>query len=195
MSQLPPELPHEPSASPLPAQPIDLAYETPQPSGNAALLVRLAAIFLLVSAGLDLIGFAWGVISAGINFWSRRNFGAGPAPGVPVYLEAFMIVALVVPPLLSLGEAGIKGLAAWKFFRAGTRQWGWGLAAGIASCCEIWSCPCCFASWATGIYTIVILCLPHVRAFLAAPDGNVATAFPVSPGPPENPFRPGSPND
>jgi hypothetical protein len=71
--------------------------------------------------------------------------------------------------LLVLAPKLIGGL---KLLRVRKRAWGWGLAAGIVGCMELWMAfPFCVpivAPLAAGIFTIVILSLTHVRRYLAA---------------------------
>jgi hypothetical protein len=183
--------PNPPPNIPLPTDPpppVELTYETPSPVGNAPLLVRLAAIFLLVAAGLDVLAFVWEVISGIFGAMTFGMAAAAPAPpgggGMPPSFAWIMIAWYVLQPMLSLAEASVKTIAGIKLLRKGKQRWAWGLIAAIAACGEIWSCFCCLPSAAAGIYTIVILCLPHVRTYLAIeaiPES--AHSFPVSPDP------------
>jgi hypothetical protein len=168
------------SETPLP----ELNYETPPPHGSAPTLVRLAAIFQFVSAGIDLI-YGIGMISmAGFMYYQLTTAmaaaaaagpggpaGVPPGPTPPPREMIYMVLAIYGGPgLLSLLAIAPKVIAAFKLMGAGPGSWKWGLTAGIICCCQLWMIhPCCVPvvlPLGAGIYTIVICCLPHVRAYL-----------------------------
>ncbi|HEY4329957.1 MAG TPA: hypothetical protein VGN88_09485 [Phycisphaerae bacterium] len=155
MSELPPESP----------PPIELAYETPAPSGNAPMLVRLAGIFLLCSAGLDLMYLIYQVVITVIMGFTG-SLSLGGAPGMPPVLSVMVWVSRILPIVLGLVAGTLKTIGGIKLLLKGKHAWGLGLTGGIAASLEFWSCPCCFLSIAAGVYTIVILCLGHVRVYL-----------------------------
>jgi len=158
--------------------------------GNAPSLVKLSAIFMLISAGLTGIGVLYMIfLAVFINSIFGHGGIAGPPPLPPFYLRiiygAMAVFALVV--------AILKTIAGLKLLRGGTRAWAWGLTSGIVSCIELlWCSLACFLPMAAGIFTIVILCKPNVQAYLRErpagptphPDGDV----PINPNDP--PFYP-----
>ena len=148
-----------------PTPPLELSYETPQPSDKAAMMLRLAAIFLFVSGGLDLVAVAY----QGLMLAMRINFVGVGVPRAPAsWAHVLLTIIPIVECALSVVIMGLKVIGGLMLLRGNRHAWGWGLAAGIAGCVHFWSCPCCLASIADGTYTIVILCLPQVKAYLRA---------------------------
>jgi hypothetical protein len=165
MTDIPPQPP--PQSPP----PIELVYQTPLPYGNAPLLVKLAAIFNFISAGLDLLQAIAGVGTA--IFMQYILTQIPPAkPGAPplVLPSPTMFYALYgTPGILSLLVLGFKIYAGVKLLRRSRHAWGWGLAAAIIGCAEIWALsPCCIGLLhiGIGVYSLVILCLADVRLYL-----------------------------
>jgi hypothetical protein len=187
------ELPPEPTPSPVPVSPapMDIAYETPPPGGNAPTLIRLAGIFGMVSCGIDLLyALGMGGLSVGMHYLYSTVIpaaaaaappapGAAPPPAMPPGTVWLMVATYGIPALLSLLVLTPKLIGASKLLRQGRSAWGWGLAMGIICCSQLWMFqPCCvpyLLPLATGIYTIIILSLPHVRTYLVAKNGPGAS--------------------
>jgi len=167
---------------PTPAPPT-LTYQTPHPYGNAPLLVRLAAIFTLVAAGTDLLGTAWSAVTLAIMYIATQfdtasgaaipPRGPAPFPGP----QAVMWISLAIHGgafLIGLLCTVVKTVAGIQLLRHSRRAWAWGLAAGILGSFPLssfLSCSLfCLLSLPAGIYTLVVMCLQHVRRFLA--DAN-----------------------
>ena len=174
MSELPPDSSFTPP-------PVELSYETPRQYGNAPLLVRLAGIFNLVSAGLDLLYVVSRIVMLiffltmlkGAMMVPPPGPGAAPATPMPTWLP---LLLQGIPALLSLIACGLKVWAGIAFFRLRRRTWAVGLTGGIAGVIEFWSCPCCIVNMGAGVYTIVILCMPHVREFIQARENAAQTS-------------------
>jgi hypothetical protein len=172
-----------------PAPPsLELNYETPQPGGNARLLVRLAGIFTLISAGIDLLHAAISIGMIVIMHFAMSAAAAAaaapppggapavapPAAGPPPPVAPFPMTAYYflygTPGALSLITMIVLVIGGTKLLRMRKHAWGWGLAMGIVNCCQAWMVMgCCLlyiGPLAAGIYTIVILCLPHVRGYV-----------------------------
>jgi len=148
---------------PLPPN-LELSYQAPERYGNAATLVKLAGIFNIVSFALDLVyGIGMGALCV-LFISTSAHGGSAPKPWVPVAIFAGFGVAsfLVAIP---------KCIGAFKLLRQGKNAWGWGLAAGICGCVQVWTFePCCLPMilfMGIGIFTVVISCLTNVRAYLA----------------------------
>ena len=161
---------------------LELNYQTPQPGGNAKMLVKLAAIFNFITSGLDGLTVLFRVAAVifilylanhpgagGGRFFAGPGAGPGAVPGgaAPAGRDLW-IQALVqgIPALYALAAGVLKCVAGFWLVKRRKGAWGLALAAGIAGCLEVWSCPCCFAHIACGVYTIVVLCLTHVRGYL-----------------------------
>jgi len=149
--------------------PIDLPYASVTEFGNAALLVRLAAIFLYVAAGLD---FLYGLIQIAMAFVMPYLMRASTPPGEappPPHMDMIIVIMYAAIGVLCLLVCGLKLIAATKLLRVRRHAWGFGLAAGIVSCTQFWCSLFCVLPMGAGIYTIVILCLENVRRYLAVP--------------------------
>ena len=157
-----------------PEPPVELAYETPPAWGNAPLLVRLAAIFAFVTTGLDVVHALVAGGAAGFMYYTFTHMpvapaGGAPAPALPMPPIVFCLI-YAIPAALSLLVIGFKLVGAIKLIRLGRNAWGWGLATAILQCTELWQVePCCvmfILPLGAGVYTIIILCMPHVRRYL-----------------------------
>jgi hypothetical protein len=167
VTDLPPQTP-----PPSPQPPVDLAYQTPLPHDNAPTLVKLAGIFTLVSAGFDLVHAGIGIAVAVVMYYTFTHQPPA-APGAPAGLPFPPVVFAAIyglPGLLSLAVLGFKIAGGIKLLRRSPRAWGWGLAAAIIGCTEVWMfSPCCLMPIlpiGIGIFSIVVLCLPNVRLYL-----------------------------
>ena len=82
-----------------------------------------------------------------------------------------MVAQYGIPGLLSLLVMTPKLIASSQLLKRGKHAWGWGLALGIISCAQVWMfIPCCVPAilpLGAGVFTIVVVCLPHVRMYLA----------------------------
>lgn len=176
MSDMPP-----PGTPPGQPPPFEINYQTPPATGNAALLVRLSAIFNFVSAGLDLMYLAYAVFFCLRLYYTmgvamHRPGAAGAAPPPPGFMT-WMIVVRALPGLLSLLSIPLKAIAALQLLRSG--RLAWGLAAGIEGCLEVWTCFCFPLTLAAGVYTIIILCLQPVRIYLGHAAAGQTGRFPL----------------
>jgi len=154
-----------------------LTYETPQPYGNAPILVKLAAIFGFVAAGLDLLGVALAVIMLVTVFWVMGQMNSAPAPGgaaTPLGPRSVMWLTLAIRgggALLGIISAAVKTVAGIQLLRHSRRAWGWGLASGIIGSIPltgILTCGViCLGTLPAGVFTLVVMLLGHVRRFLA----------------------------
>lgn len=147
-------------------QTYEVQYQTPPPQGNAATLVRLAAIFMLVAAGLHMLSVLIHVGMAIFIPWVMTRdprVMAGPGSPPPIWIFPVMYGAYA---LVALAAAVVTFLGGMKLLKKRKGAFGWGLAAGIMCCLSIWCSIGCILPIGAGIYTIVILCLEHVRAYL-----------------------------
>jgi len=158
-------------------------YKPPEgPYGSAPLLVKLAAIFNLVMAGLDVI---YGLLLAALVVLiiamghAPAGASAGPElfpgrPGEEMKPEDVKIASAVygVMAFMSLGVAVVKLIGGIKLLRHSRGAWGWGLTAGIVGCVQLWCSLFCVLPLAVGIYTIVAMSMESVRRFLADPDAR-----------------------
>jgi hypothetical protein len=150
--------------------PPDLQYPSVE-YGKSPTLVQLGYIFLYIMGGLDFLAVPFFV--AYIFFFpmilKAAPAAAGPPP--PPFLAAVMGVMYGVFAAISLLQGILKMIAANKLRKRSRHAWGWGLAAGIASCTQIQCSLLCVLPLAMGVYLIVILCRPQVQAYLrAAPE-------------------------
>ena len=81
-------------------------------------------------------------------------------------MAAAIGVAYGICAVISLLQGILKMIAATKLRRRSKYAWGWGLAAGIASCMELQCSLFCVLPLAMGIYMIVILCRQNVQSYL-----------------------------
>jgi hypothetical protein len=103
----------------------------------------------------------------------------GPPPGLPP--ETITVMVYGIPGAISLLSSPIVLFCALRLLRR--KSWGWGLGGGILCCLHMWMfAACCvfyFFPLGTGIYSIIVLCLGHVRGYLArvgATEGGGAAA-------------------
>ena len=157
---IPPQPPPNPD---IPGTPLELSYQTPPPTQNARTLVLLPHIFLFVSALLSLLNT---LLRVGTLIYTYATKGELFPAGIPVGTTAFFYAMMFLPPIASLICSVVKAIGANQLRTRGKWAWGLGLTAAIISCIEFWSCPCCVLNMGAGIYSIVILCFPHVRAYL-----------------------------
>ena len=147
-----------------------LAYmSVTNPYRNAPTLVLLAVIFNYVMAGIDLL---YGLSCLGFAifmYFTITSTTVTSGSGIPP--ERWIALLYAGPAIPSLAVATIKIIAATKMRRRSRHAFGWGLAAGIVGCIQIWCgvlcMPACIIPLGVGIYTIVIVCLDYVRAYLA----------------------------
>jgi hypothetical protein len=166
----------------------ELNYQSGTPYSNAPTLVLLTVIFNFVLAGLDCL-YALLMIVGGIFMYVMFHKLAGmpTRPGAPPPPEWVPLVYLAIAPLV-LGASIVNFLAAMKVKRHAPNAWGWGLAAAIVNCVQLWCSWLCIVPLANGIFSIVVLCQPKVQAFLRSPlpQSLSARAFPLSPDQPQN---------
>ena len=165
--------------------PMQMSYESVRPHGNARVLLLLAGIFTLVTAGLDYL-YAIVITGYGIFFATVTIPTTGPGVTPPPFdFQKVLPPILLGLALLSASVATLKLIAGIKLLRGSSRAWGWGLAAGIAGCTQIWCSYFCLIPLAVGIFTIVVLCLNDTRVYLSTPRStNVNPPVPAAPGSP-----------
>jgi hypothetical protein len=178
MTDIPPPTP------PDPPPPIDLAYQTPPPFGKAPLLVKVTAILTLVSAGIDVLSVGMCAFLIGVIYFSLLKTPS--PPGTPPLL-LMMSIVYGTPAVLCLLVVGFKTCGGVKLLRRGPRAWGWGLAAAIIGCAEIWTIyPCCAPALlqiGIGVYSLIVLCNPNVRRYLRLDSADIV---PPAPNPATN---------
>jgi hypothetical protein len=151
-------------------------YQEPaSPYGNGPLLVKLAAIFNLIMAGLDAI---YGLLLIGVSVL-LVVMGRAPAGGAEMFRgasgeqlkpEEARIMAMVYGGMavLALAVAVVKLIAGIKLLRRSHGAWGWGLTAGIVGCVQIWCSLFCILPLGVGIYTIIAMSMETTRRYLAS---------------------------
>jgi len=164
--------------------PTELTYASVRPFGNAALLLRLAVIFTFLSALFDLLGT---IVYVGLIFF-MRNLGSRISTGTTSTTSAasmpstFPMTMMLIEYAVFAGLAFVVGItkliAGIKLHRLRAGAWGWGLAAGIVGCIELWCSLGCVIPLAAGVYTISILSFAHVRAYMLAPPDR-RNSFPT----------------
>ena len=103
-------------------------------------------------------------------------FAPAHSPPLGSFQAYFFLVIYGGEGALALGAAAVKFIGAVKLLRRARNAWGWGLAAGIVGCVELWCSLGCVIPLAVGIYTIIILCFEHVRRYMQiAPPGFEVT--------------------
>lgn len=142
--------------------PLSLSYETPDHfrAARAPQLLRLAGTFNTVLGSLDVLGC---LANAGVQVVTMT---ISHRRAIPVGTSAWWLNLAMTLALLGLSAingafelfAGVALLQKWRGF------WTIALAAAIV---ELIPClkSCCFLNFACGLYTLIILCLPEVRAF------------------------------
>jgi hypothetical protein len=154
-----------------PEQPYDIAYQSGNAYRSAPTLVKLAAIFNFVMAGIDFV-YGLCLIVGTIIFAVLPDDPGDP----PHWIIATIMAAITVLPFAA---ASLKLTAGLKLIRFGKSAGGWGLAAGIFGCTQLWCSYFCVLPLACGVFTIVVVCLENVRAYLrdscAARMQNAAT--------------------
>ncbi len=148
-----------------------IGYASPDGYQRAERLVRLAGIFNVILAVLDMLAalvlvviivlLGNAVVPESV-FYENSGFAAG---GGPPPLPALLAV-LGVEAALAVGVAVVKLIGGNKLLRTSRHAWGWGLAAGIVGCTQFWCSVACIVPLAGGIYTIWILCRQDVRRYL-----------------------------
>jgi hypothetical protein len=94
--------------------------------------------------------------------------GAGTAPP-----PTWVLVALYGGMgIMSIAVGVLKLVGGLKLMRLRPGAWGWGLAAGIAGCPQVWCSLFCVMPLAVAIYTIVVLCRQDVRWYLHTMGGQ-----------------------
>jgi hypothetical protein len=151
MSQFPPAPP-----------PYDIGYQSLGAYGSAPTLVRLAMIFNFIMCGLDGV---YGLILAGCAIAMPIFLASEPrSPGdPPPWIMGIILGGVAV---LALAVATVKLIASLKLLRFKPNAAGWGLAAGIIGCTQLWCSYLCLIPVACGVFTIVAMSLGSVRAYL-----------------------------
>lgn len=153
-----------------------LTYVTPSPHGNARTQVLLAGVFNAIAAGLH--GIA-GLFQIGVGIFMSFLFktmpvagppGAPPgAPGTPTWMPTFMLIYYIGIGCMGIVAAACNAVSAWKFLKKRRHAVVWGIVAGAISCISLFWCSLgCVLPLASGVYTIVVCCLPNTRAYLTA---------------------------
>lgn len=129
------------------------------PPGNAGDQVNMPATMLLVAGGLGILGqifnlavhFGLFAMSLPFSGGSSAAFGA-LSSGITVVLS---IMGLGVNGFIIYGAMQMKGLKNYTV----------AIAAAIAAVIPCFSpCPCCFVGIAAGIWAIIVLVKPEVKA-------------------------------
>jgi hypothetical protein len=137
----------------------------PDAGGRGAALdrVKLPAIFLIVAAGLSALGALVGMISPGMN--EERLAQVMDDPTVPDWVkqaaEATSGSAAFLPYLATLVISAIVLFGALKMMRL--QSFGWAMAAAILAVIPCLS-PCCCLGIPFGIWALVVLSKPEVKA-------------------------------
>jgi hypothetical protein len=159
----------EPTPDPFPHE---LVYQSVPEHRNAPMLVKLAGIFALVSAGLSFIGALYMAGMCIFMGYMAAHVAPGAGPPPPPFPIAIFYVVYGAFGVAAIAVGVVKIIGGLKLLRGGKNTWGWALAAAIVGCVELMWCSLgCVLPLAAGIFTIIILCQEHVRAYLRArPD-------------------------
>ena len=162
MSDLPPSTPYPPY------DPAGEGYGQVPADATVKKLIMLAFIFDFVMAGIDAV-YGIGMIVAAfvVPAIITASAAAGPAGASPPPPTAVLVVIYCGMGLVSLLAGIVKLIAGLKMKRNSRGAWGWGLAAGIVACVQLWCSFFCVLPMAAGIYSIVILCREDVRSYFA----------------------------
>lgn len=141
-----------------PAAPV---ADPPPPGGNAADQVSMPAMGLMIAGGLGLVGnilfllLSLGAFAINLPFSSGPGMGGMMAGSIGMF---FRIVGLAACCFVLYGGMQMKGL----------KNYTMALVAAIVAVipCFI-PCPCCFIGIAAGIWAIIILIKPEVKAAFA----------------------------
>ncbi len=130
--------------------------ESPPPPPPTVEPLQLPAMFLLITAGLGAL------LQIALLLMSVLGIGLAAMEGELAQIEAligggFNIFGIII----ALAVAGVIAFGALKM-KSG-ESWTWGLAASILAMIPCVS-PCCFLGLPIGIWAIVILNKPEVKA-------------------------------
>ena len=135
----------------------------PGARGPALDLVKLPAIFLMISSGLGIAGGLLGLVSPPMN--EEQLSRIREEPEVPEWLkdvaESTTGGAGYAPSILAVVVSAVVLFGALKMMRL--QNYGWAMAAAILAVIPCLS-PCCCLGIPFGIWALVVLSKPEVKA-------------------------------
>jgi len=152
------------------AQPPELNYATVDIYASARQMVKLAAIFNLVMAGIDgLATLAYIAMAIAFPLVMRSSGASMPATG-PFNLPPDILLPVLYGGygLASLAVGIVKVIAGMKLLRRRRNAWGWGIAAAITGMPQFWCSIFCVIPLAVGIFTLVAMVRGNAREYLAS---------------------------
>jgi hypothetical protein len=129
--------------------------------------VQAPAVALLVVAGLTVLVFLLSLVA---NTWVVRFAEQADMPAEQLArireLSQVTLLSVVVGLVLNVGGAALIAFGAWQMLKL--RSWGFALAASILAMIPCFTSCCCLLGLPAGIWALVVLLDPDVKAAFAA---------------------------